>query len=139
GLDVYRFVQTIEPTAVAVVEVPGLMFDQPGVVEAERVYANVRTLWVEPHTGAIIDAQEETDSYLEFDGTRGPTLIQGTLTYTDDHVAANIDEHSGAAERLQLVRTTGPLTSAVVGGVLVTVGFLLGRRRYVGRKASKDV
>jgi hypothetical protein len=55
---VFRFVQSIEPVAHATVEVPGSIVGSGQVtVEADRVYANVRTHWVEPETGVIIKAR----------------------------------------------------------------------------------
>lgn len=137
GLSVYVFQQVIEPTPVSALEIPGALFGQAGSIVADRIYSNTRTLWVEPHTGAIIKGQEEQDSYLDFEGTRGPTIVQGTLAYTDDQVAANVDEFSSSADRLGLVRDTVPIAAAAGGLVFVALGLLLARRgSYHGRRRS---
>lgn len=136
GLEVYRFVQRIEPTPVEQLEVPGALFDRRGAVTAERVYANTRTIWVEPRTGVIIDGREEQDSFLRFDGERGPAIVAGTVGYTDDQVADNVAEYGDVARELTLVRDTGPLAGAAGGAVLVVAGLLLARRTYTGRRAA---
>ncbi|WP_116948527.1 DUF3068 domain-containing protein [Jiangella endophytica] len=137
GLSVYVFQQVIEPTPVSALEIPGALFGQAGSIVADRIYSNTRTIWVEPHTGAIIKGQEEQDSYLDFEGTRGPTIVQGTLTYTDDQVTANIDEFSSSADRLELVRDTVPIAAAAGGLVFVVLGLLLARRgAYHGKRRA---
>ncbi|WP_162605654.1 porin PorA family protein [Jiangella ureilytica] len=137
GLPVYVFQQVIEPTPVSALEIPGALFGQPGSIVADRVYSNTRTLWVEPHTGAIIKGQEEQDSYLDFEGTRGPTIVQGTLASTGDQVTANVDEYASSAERLELVRETVPVAAAAAGVVLVILGLVLARRGpYPGKRRA---
>ena len=137
GLPVYVFEQVIEPTPVSALEIPGALFGQAGSIVADRIYSNTRTLWVEPHTGAIIKGQEEQDSYLDFEGTRGPTIVQGTLAYTGDQVSANVDEYASSAERLELVRETVPVAAAAAGVVLVILGLVLARRGpYSGKRRA---
>ncbi|WP_298327744.1 porin PorA family protein [Haloactinopolyspora sp.] len=134
-LDVYRFEQRIEPTVIAQMEVPGALFDRSGAVKAEHVYSATRTIWVEPYTGAIIDGRHELDSFLRFDGERGPAVVQGTLAYTDDQVAANIAEYSGPADELALVRDTLPLGGLVAGAVVLIAGVVVaGRKTESGRR-----
>ncbi|WP_053202994.1 DUF3068 domain-containing protein [Jiangella muralis] len=137
GLPVYVFEQVVEPTPVSALEVPGALFGQAGSIVADRVYSNTRTIWVEPRTGAIIKGEEEQDSYLDFEGTRGPTIVQGTIAYTDAQVTANVDEYSSSADRLGLVRDTVPVAAAAGGLVLVVTGLLLARRgSYHGKRRS---
>lgn len=138
GLPVYRFVQHIEPQPVSAVEVPGALFGQRSPVVADRVYSNTRTIWVEPQTGAIIKGQEEQDSYLEFEGERGPAIIQGSIAYTDQQVAANVDEYAGLARTLEQVRTTLPIAALTAGAVLAIVGLVLARRPHRARRAVRE-
>ncbi|SDU75196.1 DUF3068 domain-containing protein [Jiangella alkaliphila] len=137
GLPVYVFEQVVEPTPVSALEIPGALFGAAGSIVADRIYSNTRTIWVEPHTGAIIKGQEVQDSYLDFEGTRGPTIVQGTLAYTDDQVAANVDEFASSADRLALVRDTVPIAAAAGGLLFVIVGLLLARRgNYPGKRRA---
>ena len=47
------------------------------VLEADRTYANTRTLWVEPDTGVIMRGQEEQDTVLVYGGEEIVTITSG--------------------------------------------------------------
>jgi Porin PorA len=132
GLTVYKFVQTVEPTDVDLqtagsdqIEVPGYLVggaeDSPAVM-ADRIYSNVRTIWVEPETGTIIDAQEEQLSTLEVNGVEEATITDVTLKYTDDTVSFNVSEWEDEAWQLKLLRLWLPLYGGIAGLVLVIAG-----------------
>jgi hypothetical protein len=126
GLTVYRFVQTIQPTAVDRLDVPGVLagVDQDAV-EVERVYSNVRTVWVEPNTGVIIRGQEDQDSILRYEGEEIAKVTDGTLAYTDETVSELIDEYSGTASQLNLIKNTLPVVSLIAGLILLAAGVVL--------------
>jgi Porin PorA len=135
GLTVYKFVQTIEPTDVDLqttgaehTEVPGYLVggdqDSPAV-QADRMYSNVRTLWIEPETGAIIDAQEEQHATLEVDGAERAVITDVTLAYTDETVSFNVSEWEDEALQLKIVRYWLPLYGGIVGLALLLLGGLL--------------
>lgn len=127
GVTVYRFVQTIEPVAHATVEVPGSIVGSGfATVDAKRVYANVRTLWVEPETGVIIKGEERLSSALRFRGAT-VTITEATIGYDDRTVSDLATEYGDLANRLRLVRDTAPLATGALG-VLVLAGGLLIRR-----------
>lgn len=130
GLKVYKFTQTIEPTKTGTIDVPGNLAGGTAdeTITADRIYANTRTLYVEPVTGAIIKGGEAQDSYLEVDGVRGATTTKATLEYTDDHVQENVDEYKGKAALLSAVKTTIPLVGSILGLLLMLAGLLLFRR-----------
>jgi hypothetical protein len=151
GLTVYKFVQTIEPTDVDLqtagaehTPVPGYLVggaqDSPGV-QADRIYSNIRTLWIEPETGAIIDAQEEQLTTLEVDGVEEATITDVTIEYTDDTVAFNVGEWEDEAFQLKLLRVWLPLYGGIAGLVLVIAGLVLllrGNRPRGQRAADRD-
>lgn len=137
GQAVYRFVQTIEPTVVSQLEVPGdLAGEDVPSVEADRVYANVRTLWVEPHTGVIIKGQEEQDTVLEYNGRQIATVTNGTIAYTDEEVAELVDEYGPKATQLNLVQNILPIVLGVLAIIAVLAGAFLVRRPYTPRRAA---
>lgn len=142
GLAVYRFVQRIDPTVLPDGErdLPGALFgSDENTVTAERYYANTRTLWVEPNTGVIIRGQEEQNAYFQYEGEQ-LTITQGTIGYSDETVAANIDSYEGTASLLNLIRNVLPIVLPIVGLVLIVVGVLLTRDRQRPRRArSGDV
>lgn len=128
GLKVYRFVQTIEPVKIGTFAVPGaLIGDERPTVVTDRYYSNVRTLEVEPETGAIIRGGESQDSYLELNGKRVLTLTEATLQYTPDYVADNVEEYKFLSTALGTVRTTLPIYGSLAGLLLIIVGFVLTR------------
>ncbi len=128
GLEVYKFVQTIPPTTTGELDLPGdLVGSDEETVTADRVYANTRTLWIEPNTGAIIKGEEEQDSYFEVDGERAITATEVTIGYTEQTVTDNVEEYSTLGNLLNLVRNVIPIWGAIAGVVLVVGGFLLAR------------
>jgi hypothetical protein len=129
GLTVYRFSQTIPPTDVDVekhTEVPGSLvgFRRPSV-QTDRMYSNVRTLWIEPETGVIIKAEEDQLSTLDIDGEPVATITEVTIGYDENTIAGNVDEYSSLSSQLKLIRVTVPLVGLIGGVLLVMVGALL--------------
>jgi hypothetical protein len=135
GLTTYRFEQTIEPTDIDLqssggenefTEVPGSLIgmDEPSV-ETDRMYSNVRTLWVEPETGVIIKAQEDQLSTLDVDGEPVATITDVVIGYDEDTVKSNADEYSSLASSLKLIRSTVPLVGLVLGVILLAAGIFL--------------
>jgi hypothetical protein len=126
GLTTYRFVQPITDVVISQEEVPGSLLQLPeqASVRADRVYSTTRTLWVEPHSGAIIKGSETVNQRLVYNGQQAP-VIQGTITYNDATVQANVDKYASAAQGLWFVKTVGPLVGWILGPILVLVGLAL--------------
>lgn len=131
GVDVYKFGQTIEPTAYTTMEVPLslLGLEGEGNVEADRVYSNNRTLWVEPETGVILKRSEGVQETLDYDGQSRITLTEVTTGYDDATVKKNADEYGSQASMLRTVRATVPQVSFVLGLVSLIAGIVLSRRK----------
>jgi hypothetical protein len=132
GLTTYRFVQQVPDAILTQQVVPGALVGAPAQasVTADEVYANTRTLWVEPRTGAIIKGAEKVNERLVYNGTEAPVL-QGTIAYTDATVQAQVDKYKGDAASLKFVTTTGPIVGWILGPILIVLGFgllLLSRR-----------
>jgi hypothetical protein len=133
GVMVYRFVQSSEPVEDATVEVSGsIVGNGPATVEADRVYANVRTLWVEPETGVIIKGEERQNSFLRFRDGATVTLTEATIGYDDRTVSENATEYGDLADRLRLVRDTAPLAAIALGLSVLACGLVI-RRSGTGR------
>ncbi len=149
GVQVYKFVQTIPPTRIGTLEVPGnLIGSVAASVDAPEFYGNIRTVWVEPVTGVIVKGSEQQKQTLrDVDGNDKLTLIEATLTFTDANVKASADAASSAASQLGLIKTTIPIVGLVLGIILLVLGFIaLGRRRdpvpahaHAGDSASSDL
>ena len=126
GLRTYKYVQTIEPTKVDELDVPGsVVGSDEDEVTLDRIYSNVRTIWIEPNTGAVIKGQEEQDSYAELDGERLFTITQATVGYSDEAIQANVDEYGPLGSQLNLIQNILPVWGAIAGVLLLVVGGLL--------------
>lgn len=136
GLTVYKFVQTIPATKYAELEVPGDLVGQPDVasVTAPRFYQNVRTMWVEPVTGAIVNGQEVQKQFLAgADGTtEAMVILDGTLAFTELNVSESVKQAADGKKQLDLIQKTIPLVLLVVGLILVAGGFFLLLRKDDG-------
>jgi hypothetical protein len=137
GLDIYRFVQWVEPTSIGQQKVPGQLFGRRGTIAADQIYSTKRTIWVEPQTGGIVKEREERDSHLEYRGKRGPAILDGTLTDTQEQVAANVEKYADGAHLLELVRTTAPTATVTAGAVVMLTGLLMRRDRAKPRRQPK--
>jgi Porin PorA len=125
GLQTYKFVQEIKDQTVGSQAWPGSLFNDPAPsVTADEVYSTVRTLWVEPITGAIIKGSEKLDWRYVYQGTTVPRTI-GTLTYTDATVKAQVDLYTSPASQLKFFRSTAPLVCWILGPLLVLAGIAL--------------
>jgi Porin PorA len=123
GLTTYRYVQNITDEVIGEQDVPGALVGQPEQpsVTAERVYATVRTLWVEPYTGALIKGAEKVNQRLVADGKQVPVIV-GSLAFTDETVKANVKAYKSSAAGLAFVTKTGPLGGWILGPIFVLIG-----------------
>jgi DUF3068 family protein len=126
GLLTYRFVQPITDVVIGREDVPGALIglpDQPSV-SADRLYSTTRTLWVEPYTGALIKGQERVNQRLVSNGKQAP-VIQGTLSWTPETVATNVDKYKSQAAGLRFVTKLGPIGGWILGPIFVLIGLTL--------------
>jgi hypothetical protein len=148
GLGTYRFRQTIEPTDVDELttadgepktQVPGSLVGEPdeGSAPADRMYANTRTLWIEPETGVIVKAEEEQLTTLDIDGEPAATITELVIAYDEETVAANADTYGSLATQLRLIRSTVPLVGLILGQLLMVAGVLLLRRDRSTRRGRR--
>lgn len=131
GVDVYKFSHTIPVTQIGTLDVPlsvlGLEGDE--TVTADKMYSNVRTMWVEPETGVVLKRAEAVNQTLDYQGQSRVTLTEVTTGFDDATVKANADEYGGQANLLHLVRAVVPQVGFVLGLVMLIGGVLLGRRK----------
>jgi hypothetical protein len=132
GLEVYRFEMSIPETVIRSTEVPATMAGgdaADGSVEADVVYSNERTIWVEPTSGVIVTAEEHPDTVLRGpDGETGVTILAGDFAGTDETIAAGVERAEDTRSKITMVSTVLPLSLAVLGLLLLVVGALLVRR-----------
>lgn len=129
GTTVYKFVQTIEPTVIDTVDIPGSVFDvDESSVQAEMIYEMTRTLYVEPTTGAPLNRVEERNQVLSYDGIEVPAFV-GTVQYTKDSQGESLDKVQTRATLLKLAHWVIPIGLVLLGLLSIGGGVLLRRRQ----------
>jgi len=130
GYETYVFEHTIDPTVTGTTEVPASLVGEQGdgTVEAELVYSNVRTLWVEPSTGVVLKRTEAQDNYLQYDGERQVTTSQVNTGFTEETTQEFADEYGGLGTLLNLLYLVLPVSFLVLGVVLIGLGVWLYRK-----------
>jgi hypothetical protein len=131
GLTVYKFEGKIEPTQIGEQEgIAALVGSDDPEFKAPRYYSNLRTLYVEPLTGQVVNGIEDQLQTLRGpDGTDQITIIEGVIGFTDEEIAESVAEAKDNSAKIKLVAQTLPLVSLVLGLVLLVVGILLARTR----------
>lgn len=109
GLQTYKFVVRVPKTKTFIVQ---------GV---KGTYQLVRTMWVEPITGSIVD-QTRHEVRLLPDGT---TVIDLHDHFSRGTVAAFVDGRKSDISRLHLYETVAPIVSCVLGVLLLVAGLFL--------------
>lgn len=144
GLEVYKFVQKIEPQVVSTQELSGEKFGSTEpLVEAELWYSMTRTFYVEPETGSPVNRVEERMQELRHDGVVVP-VFNGTVQYTAqqvDDLVNGTDDQKGAKENSTLLgglRLLFPLVLLVVGLALLAGGLVAGSRARAHRDDRAD-
>lgn len=128
GLDVYRFVHTVPPTAVGRFEVPGVVIGRPeSSVDVTQYYGVTRTLLVEPTTGAVLSVREDIKQELrtatQGEG-EGVHAFNGELRLTEASVTANVDQVKKNRPMLFVI-TTLPTILWISGAVLIAIALVL--------------
>jgi hypothetical protein len=112
GLETYRF--TVEANDVPIEIADGV----------DGTYSTLKTIYVEPLTGAIVD-QKEVQSRTTTDGD--PVLAL-KLGFTDAQIKTSVDDANANVDKLNLLRNTLPLISLILGLLTLIPGIILWRR-----------
>jgi hypothetical protein len=142
GLEVYRFVQAVPETMIREVQVPGSLFGSDEyVLDAEVVYSNERTMWVEPRSGVIVTASETPYTVLRGPaGEEGPVVLAGEFSGTEETVSDGVARAEDTAGQINMLKNVVPLLLLVVGLVALAAGVLLtlsANRRTPGRHEAQ--
>ncbi len=113
GLTVYKYLCDISPQPY---KIQGLL---------DGTYADTRTVWVEPKTGAIVKGQERQVQTL----STGQVALDVTFTFDDKSQNYQADYAKKKIKQLKLAQLYLPIIFLIVGIAAVVVAFLLLRRR----------
>ena len=127
GVSTYVFQQVSGPVVYGTKQtgLPGELFNSKKPVDADQVYQNTRTLYVEPNTGLIIKGVEEQNKRLEAPGFAAVPITQGTIGYTDATIKQNVTDLGSKGSMLGFLN--GPLTwiGILLGLLLIALGAFL--------------
>jgi hypothetical protein len=126
GVRTYVFQQKTGPVVYGKqTGVPGELFNTTKPVNADEVYQNTRTLYVEPNTGLIINGVEQQNKRLEAPGFSAVPITEGTIGYTAATIKKNISDLGSKGTLLAFIN--GPLTwiGILIGLLLLGAGTLL--------------
>ena len=126
GVQTYVFQQKTGPVVYGKqTGVPGELFNMTKPVDADEVYQNTRTLYVEPNTGLIIKGVEQQNKRLEAPGFAAVPITVGTIGYTPATIKANIKDLGSKGTQLAFIN--GPLTwiGILLGLLLIGAGAFL--------------
>lgn len=144
GLEVYRFEGTVpRQTMISekTTETPGFVFGNGASstkVDAARSYANKRTIWVEPQTGAFIKVSEGQQQWLTDPKTDKSVLVlKTTSVFNDATVKSNVDEYKGKASQLKALKIA-PWVLGILGLILLVGGLVMLAVLGRGRANRKD-
>jgi hypothetical protein len=129
GATTYKFVMTIPPTKVGELTVPGsLVESEEPSVTVDEMYANIRTLNVEPTTGSIVKGVEQQNQF--FQAPNGATVpkIKATIGAPDAEVEKSVNSAMESANLLNMMNKTVPLVALVLGVLALIGGILLARK-----------
>ncbi len=118
GLTVYKYVSD---TGTHPFKVLGTL---PGT------YQDIRTVYVEPQTGAIIDGTERQVQKL----SDGRVALDTTLSFDKTSIDFQANYAKDKIDQLKLAQVWGPLIAGILGVIVLVLGILLlrGRRRSGG-------
>jgi Porin PorA len=133
GVPTYVFQQKIGPETYAKeTGLPGSLFNTTKPVNADAVYQNTRTLYVEPNTGVVIKGVEEQNKRLEAPGLAAVPITKGTIGYDVATVKKNVTDWGPKGKMLGLLN--GPMTWI---GILLGL-ILLGAGAFLAFGGSKE-
>lgn len=139
GLTVYRFVQRIEPTEIAKLNVPGTLVGKtlPNITVG-RFYSNVRTVWVEPKTGVIVKGREQQLSTLRDGATDLLEITKTDLVFTHETIKQQAARAKDGRQSLVMIGSIAPLAGPLLGLILAVLGMLLLSGRPAAGKHAEE-
>jgi hypothetical protein len=140
GLKVYVFKTEVPRTQVGTRALPASILGEEGddEIEAETMYQDTKTMYVEPETGAVLNRTEDVVNSYAVDGEDRITATEATISYTADQVVRNADDQRSNAQSLGLIRGPLPIGLVVAGLVGLLAGLFLVRQPASARKSDED-
>ena len=131
GIQAYRFTENVSPTQNGTQVLPGsLVGESQASVVLPQYYEMHLTYWIDPDTGALLNATENEKLTLRnSQGAQALLLLDANLAMTPTSVNGLVALDNSQRSKMSLVTTILPLVTGIVGLILLIVGILLSRRR----------
>lgn len=96
--------------------------DEPAEISngIQGTYSSLKTMWIDPRTGAIQKQTEQQKRVLE----SGTTVLDLDFGFTEETIKANIEDAKANDSKLGLVEKL-PLIAGILGLIAAAVGFFL--------------
>ncbi len=131
GIQAYRFAEVVPPTQNGTQVVPGSLVNMTQASVVLPQYYEMRlTYWIDPDTGALLNATEhQTLTLRNPQGVPALLLFDANLAMTPASVNGLVTLDNSQRSKMSLVTTILPLVTGIAGLILLIVGILLSRRR----------
>ncbi len=133
GIGVYEFVESVAPTQIASVTLPGsYVHSSAASVTIGEFDAEHLIYYVDPETGALVDVNELQSTTLRTSATAPPALVglNADLIATPASVTQIVGLDRNGRNELTLIETILPIVLGILGGVALLAGVFLSRRRH---------
>ena len=130
GIGVYRYVESVAPTKIGTMQVPGSIAGIPSQAEVtlDQYYTAHNTYSVDPQTGAPLDVTRNQQVTLR--DSSGITRLVATdlkIAETPASVQGVVNVDNSSRSNINLAKNILPLIGLIVGLVLLALGGLLVR------------
>jgi Porin PorA len=131
GIQAYRFEENVAPVQNGTQVLPGsLVGESQASVVLPQYYEMHLTYWIDPDTGALLNATEHEKLTLhDSQGAQALLLLDANLAMTPASVNGLVALDNTQRSKMTLVTTILPLVTGILGVILLIVGILLSRRR----------
>ncbi|MFD4432375.1 DUF3068 domain-containing protein, partial [Nocardia sp. NPDC058497] len=148
GIPVYHFRQTIPvtslhdvaPTATSKLTLPAAKWglEGDGDVTMLRFYTNVRDVWVEPRTGAVLKGGEQLHLFYGRSANQvDVTALKTHLVFDEETIESQIAVTQDSLDKLDLFGKTLPIILGILAAILIIAGAVLGVMSAGGSTARR--
>ena len=130
GTQAYKFTENVAPTQNGTQTVPGSLVNQAAAsVTLPQYYQTQTTYWIDPVTGALLNVtQNEKLTLRNTDGSQALVLLNANLAATQASIDGLVAIDNDQVSKASLVGTLLPLSTGIVGLLLLIIGIALYRR-----------
>lgn len=143
GTVLYRFAMHIPPTKLSgnTPALPGELLGRSKnspAVPVDQYLENRSTYLIDPRTGIPVNVRTHVTTTLKpRSGPGALTVFDFTMGMSSKAQSDAIEQSNDAAAQMQLIRTTVPLVSVLVGLLLTSFGLLLKRRKRTPSRGTR--